>query len=77
MALKGGGVCNKSWWVWLGTQLIALYVNAKILAYFDSFGFEHIPKEIVKFIGNKNITTNMLIRAYNLTKNRITRSFIF
>ena len=23
--------------------------------YFDSFGAEHIPKEIKKFIGNKNI----------------------
>ena len=27
--------------------------------YFDSFGVEHIPKEIKKFIGNKNITTNI------------------
>ena len=35
MALKGGGTCNKSWWVWIGTQLIVLYVNAKIPAYLD------------------------------------------
>ena len=27
--------------------------------YFDSFRFEHIPKEIKKFIGNKNIITNI------------------
>ena len=28
--------------------------------YFDSFGVEHIPKEIIKFIGNnKKITTNI------------------
>ena len=27
--------------------------------YFDSFGVEHIPKEIRKFIGNKNIITNI------------------
>ena len=34
--------------------------------YFDSFGIEHIPKEIKKFIGNKNIITNIYrIQAYN------------
>ena len=27
--------------------------------YFDSFGVEHIPKEIKKFIGDKNIITNI------------------
>ena len=27
--------------------------------YFDSFGVEHIPKEIRKSIGNKNIITNI------------------
>ena len=31
--------------------------------YFNSFGVEHIPKEIKKFIGNKNIKTN--IQAYD------------
>ena len=35
--------------------------------YFDSFGVEHIPKEITKFIGNKNIITNIYrIQAYDL-----------
>ena len=34
--------------------------------YFDSFGVEHIPKEIEKFIGNKNIITNICrIQAYD------------
>ena len=27
--------------------------------YFDSFGAEHIPKEIKKLIGNKNIIANI------------------
>ena len=27
--------------------------------YFDSFETEHIPKEIKKFIGNKNVITNI------------------
>ena len=26
---------------------------------YDSFGVEHIPKEIRKFIGNKNTKTNI------------------
>ena len=30
-----------------------------LLTYFDSFGIEHIPKEVKKFIGNKNIITNI------------------
>ena len=33
---------------------IALYVNGNNIFYFHSFGVEHIPKEIKKFIG-KNI----------------------
>ena len=34
----------------IGTHWVALYVNNKIVTYFDSFGVEHIPKEIIKFI---------------------------
>ena len=35
--------------------------------YFDSFGVEDIPKEIKKFIGNKNIAKNIYrIQAYDL-----------
>ena len=32
----------------IGTHWIALYVHTKTVTYFDSFGFEHIPKEIKK-----------------------------
>ena len=36
------------------------------VTYFDSFGVEHIPKEIKTFIKNKNITTNIfIIQAYD------------
>ena len=36
------------------------------MTYFDSFGVEHIPKEIKKFINNKNITGNIFrIQAYD------------
>ena len=49
----------------IGTHWIALYVNAENVTYFDSFGVEHIPKEIRKFIVNKNIKTNIYrIQAY-------------
>ena len=39
------------------THWIVLYVNDDNATYFDSFGVEHIPKEIRRFIGNKNIIT--------------------
>ena len=36
------------------------------VAYFDSFGVEHIPKEIKTFVHNKNIKTNIFrVQAYN------------
>ena len=36
------------------------------MTYFDSFGVQHIPKEIRKFIGNKNFITNICrILAYD------------
>ena len=36
------------------------------IIYFDSFGVEHIPKEIKKIIINKNIITNIYrIQAYD------------
>ena len=39
----------------IGTHWIAFYVNSYNIIYFGSFGVEHIPKQIKKFIGNKNI----------------------
>ena len=38
---------------------ITLYVNGNDITYFDSFGVEHIPKEVKKFIRNKNIIKNI------------------
>ena len=43
----------------VGTHWIALYLNDNNVIYFDSSGVEHISKEIRKFIGNKNIITNI------------------
>ena len=43
----------------IGTHWVALYVNNKTVTYFDSFGMEHIPEEVKKFIDNRNIITNI------------------
>ena len=44
---------------------MALYISCDNLTYFDSFGVKHIPKEIKKFIQNKNMTNIYKIHAYN------------
>ena len=43
----------------IGTYWVALHVNNKSATYFDSFGVEHVPQEIKKFIDNKKIITNI------------------
>ena len=43
-----------------------MYAHNNYVIYFDSFGVEHIPKEIKTFIGNKNIKTKFFrIQVYN------------
>ena len=50
----------------IGTHWVALYINNNNVTYFDSFGVEHIPKEIKTFINNKNIKTNIFrTQAYD------------
>ena len=44
----------------IGTHWIALYVDNNNVSYFENLGVEHIPEEIRKFIGNKNIITNII-----------------
>ena len=42
-----------TYWIALyvqSTSVYDTYVNNKIVPYFDSFGVEHIPKEIMNFI---------------------------
>ena len=44
----------------------SIYVNNKTVTYFDSFGIEHIPKEVKKFVNNKNIIADIFrIKAYD------------
>ena len=53
----GAYVINLDEFKSIGTNRITLYVRAENVTYFDSFRLEHIPKEIRKFIGNKNVKT--------------------
>ena len=58
--IKGGVyIINLDEYESMWTHWIALDVNNNNVTYFDSFGVEHIPKEIRKFIGNKNNITNI------------------
>ena len=62
----GAYVINLDEYSDIGTHWVALYVKNNDVTYFDSFGVEHIPKEIKEFIKNKNIKTNISrIQAYD------------
>ena len=62
----GAYVINLDEYFDIGTHWIALYVNNKTVTYFDSFGVEHIPKEIKKIINNRNIIANIFrLQAYD------------
>ena len=50
----------------IGTHWFALYALNNNITFFDSFGVEHIPKEIKKFIEKSTIITNIFrIQAYD------------
>ena len=56
---NGAYVINLGEYADVGTHWIALYVKNNEVINFDSFGVEHIPKEIQKCVGHKNTKTNM------------------
>ena len=63
---KGVYVINLDEYENTGTHWIVLFVKPKCVVYFDSFGIEHIPKEIKHAIGNKEIKANIFrIQAYD------------
>ena len=55
----GAWVINLDEYADVGTHWIALFCNRNETVYFDSFGVEHVPKEIKEFIGNENIKANI------------------
>ena len=62
---NGAYVINLDEYRDIGTHWVALFVNNKTITYFDSFGVEHIRKEIITFIGNEKITNIFRIKAYD------------
>ena len=75
----GAYVINLDEYSDIGTHWVALYVYNNDVTYFDSFGVEHIPKEIKAFINrplssalqNKNIKTNIFrMQAYDSVMSR-------
>ena len=62
----GAYVINLDEYSDIGTHWIAFYVSTKTVTFFDSFGVEHNPEEIKKFINNKNIIANIFrLQAYD------------
>ena len=65
-------VINLDEYAGVGAHWIALYVSMELhlknneVIYFDSIGVEHVPKEIKRFTGHKNIKINIFrIQADN------------
>ena len=50
---------------------IALFCNRNEIVYFDSFGVEHVPKEIKTFIEDKNI------KKFSSTRKRFNNVWLF
>ena len=63
---KGAYVINLDEYENTGMHWITLFIKNNEAIYFDSFGIEHIPNEINKFIGNKIIKSNIFrLQAYD------------
>ena len=52
-------IVNRDEYADVSTQWIALYAKNIEIIYFGSSGVEYLHKEIEKFIGHKNIKTNI------------------
>ena len=57
---KGAYVINLDEYENTGTHWIDLFLKTNEVIYFDSFGIEHIPKEIELAIGNKMLKQKYL-----------------
>ena len=63
---KGAYVINLDECENTDTHWIALFVKTNEVICFDSFGIEHIPKEIERAIGNKEIKASIFrLQAYD------------
>ena len=64
---KGAHVINLDDYEKTGTHWVALFVKPKYTVYFDSFGIEHIPKEINKSINNDTTKLSAISRVKSNT----------
>ena len=62
---KGAYVINLDEYENTGTHWVSLFVKVNKFIYFYSFGIEHIPKEINKFINNNIESKIFRIQAYD------------
>ena len=49
-----------------GTYWVLLFIARKTTLYFDSFGIEYIPQEVLNEIKNKSITRNIFRKQDNI-----------
>ena len=70
---KGAYVINLDEHKDTGTHWVSLFVKTNEVIYFDSFGIEHIPKEINKFNGNNTTKSSSLERNNKKIKGNIFR----
>ena len=65
--MDGAYIINLDEYSGIGTHWVALWVDNNDVTYFDSFGVEHIPKQIKAFIYcSLSIATNIFrIQAYD------------
>ena len=70
---KGAYVINLNEYKYTGTHWVSLFVKTNGVIYFDSFGIEHIPKEINKFNGNNTTKSSSLERNNKKIKGNIFR----
>ena len=63
---NGAYVINLDEYADAGTHWVALFAKNNEVVYCDSFGVEHVPKEIKRFIGQKKHQSNIFrIQANN------------
>ena len=62
----GAYIINLDEYADVGTHCVAFFCNKKQIIYFDSFGVENVPEEIIKFIGHKKIMSTIFqVQANN------------
>ena len=59
---NGAYIINLDEYSDIGTHWVTLYVHNDDVTYFDSFGVEHIPKEIREFVYSSLFTTKNIFR---------------